>query len=135
MYITYTMTAARAVFAAGWHQGHLDGTMRTTSSQDSAPTKPQEFVGVQKKATDDAQAFVAVEKKATDDASDSPRARERQWCVLLSCVVAGMLNLTVGVTLSIPSNVILDLTRENSLIGDSAIHQLTTFQQSIFAVS
>ena len=95
--------------------------MRTTSSQDSAPTNPQ--------------AFVVVEKKATDDASDSSRARERQWSVLLSCVVAGMLNLIVGVTLSIPSNVILDLTRENSLIGDSPVHQLTTFQQSIFAVS
>ena len=108
------MIAVRAGFASGWHD-------ESTSSQDSAPTEPQ--------------TFAIIEKKATDDAPDSATGRERQWSVLFSCVVVGMLNLTIGVTLSIPSNVILDLTSENSLIGDSPVHQLTIFQQSIFAVS
>ena len=101
------MTAVKASFAASQHRD-------STSSKDSAP-----------------HTSTVTETRATD----SPGARERQWSVLLSCFVAGLLNLTVGVTLSIPSNVILDLTRENSLLGDSSVHQLTTFQQSIFAVS
>ena len=55
--------------------------------------------------------------------------RERQWSVVISCTVAIILCLTTGISISITSNVILDLE-----MGLPA-HQLTTFQQSVFAVS
>ena len=55
--------------------------------------------------------------------------RERHWSVVLSCTVATMLQLTTGITISISSNLLLDLAR-----GDS-LHQLTLFQQSVFTVS
>ena len=63
-----------------------------------------------------------------DNAASKKVRRERRWSVVLCCAVATMLSLTSGVTLAIPSNVILDVGR-----GSSEQH-LTTFQQSVFSV-
>jgi MFS family permease len=46
---------------------------------------------------------------------------------MFSCTVASMLSLTIGITLAIPSNVILELARGEPL------YRLTTSQQSVFA--
>ena len=56
--------------------------------------------------------------------------KERQWSVVLSCLVATLLSLVTGMTASFSSNVILDLEQ-----GETSPHRLTVRQQSIFAVS
>lgn len=65
---------------------------------------------------------------ATREKAASP-TRERQSNVVISCTVAIILCIVTGITISIPSNVILDLDM------GLPVHQLTTFQQSLFAVS
>lgn len=71
----------------------------------------------------------------TRKANVLPEAHERLWSVPLCCIVAAILNLITGITLSIPSNVILDLAGRNSRVGLFPDRQLSTFQQSVFAVS
>lgn len=56
----------------------------------------------------------------------------RKWSVTICCVVAAILNLLVGISVSIPSNVILDLTEESEF---SPAYQMSSFDQAVFAVS
>ena len=65
--------------------------------------------------------------------SAPPQPRERAWSVPICCFVATLLSLMVGITISFPSNVTLDLS-ENT-IGLSQDHLLSTFLQSAYAVS
>ena len=58
--------------------------------------------------------------------------KERKWSVSICCTVASIVNLLVGISLSIPSNVILDLTEENGFPPD---YRISSFDQSVFAVS
>lgn len=74
------------------------------------------------------QTFTVTKTKANEIREE----KDRKWSVSICCTVAALVNLLVGISLSIPSNVILDLAEEN---GFPPSYQISSFDQAVFAVS
>ena len=64
---------------------------------------------------------------------ESKRRYQWSWKVLLCCVIASLPTLVAGITISIPSTVILDL--EETEMDLPPDFQLSTTDKSLFAVS
>ena len=63
------------------------------------------------------------------------RTRERRWSVSFSSIVAAIPAILFGITVSFPSNAILDLTGEATELPPHYFVLLSTQSRSIFAVS
>ena len=71
--------------------------------------------------------------EVTVSGKESKRRYQWSWKVLLCCVIAALPTLVAGITISIPSTVILDL--EETEMNLPPDFQLSTTDKSLFAVS